>query len=138
MSTIMEFQSALDELNTRFPRPGLMLKTSQKFDIHTEFNRQFPGSDSPGVYALIANDGLEVLRVGMAQVLGNRLGQNYFGWDDWEQGRGKAKNPSYEGVRYIVTIQLPQDRAWEAGSIEAFLLGKLRPPLNVRLGLLDE
>ena len=45
---------------------------------------------------------------------------------------------AYADVRFILTIPLPNNRAFEAPSIESFLLFRLRPPLNTRLKLLEE
>jgi hypothetical protein len=129
MPTFEEFERAVNELNTRYPRPGLTLTIGPMFNLHTQFAEQYPGSEQPGVYALIAEDRTEVLRIGKAKFLGHRLG-NYFKWQDRSQGRGMAKEPVYGGVRYIVTVTLPPGRAFEVHSVEGFLLSKMKPTLN--------
>lgn len=129
MPTIQDLQKAIDELNVRFPRPDLTLAIGRRYDVHTQFAEEFPNCEEPGVYALIADDGKEVLRIGKARCLGYRLG-SYFRWADREQRRGIAKHPGYEKVRYIVTVPFPVDRAFEVHSVEGFLLGRLKPGLN--------
>jgi excinuclease UvrABC nuclease subunit len=129
MPTLQDFQKTIDELNTKFPRPGLTLVVGQRYDVHTQFAEGFPNCEEPGVYALIAEDEIEVLRIGKARCLGYRLG-SYFRWADREQRRGIAKLPGYEKVRYIVTVSVPADRAFEVHSVEGFLLSTLKPSLN--------
>jgi hypothetical protein len=134
--TLRDFRDAVTELNRTFPRPDLALIVSDCYDVRTEYATQFPASDNPGVYALIAADGIEVLRIGTAQTLGSRLG-SYLAWDDRKAGSGRAKDPDYSEVRYLVTVSVPVNRAFEALSIEAFLLLRFQaspPRLNRRLG----
>jgi hypothetical protein len=136
MPTLQAFRDAIAKLNEILPRPGLVLAVSETYDLHTQFATEFPNSKDPGVYALVAADGIEVLRIGKAQELGFRLGA-YFMWASRELGRGKEKHPDYERVRYIVTVPLPINRAFEASSVEEFLFREFRgspPPLNIRLG----
>ena len=129
MPTMQDLQDELDELNTRFPRPDLTLKMGSIYNLRTQYKETFPASEQPGVYGLIAEDAVEVLRIGKAKCLGKRLG-NYFKYEDRQLGRGRAKQTVYDGVHYIVTIPLPLGRAFEVHSIEAFLLSKMRPRLN--------
>jgi excinuclease UvrABC nuclease subunit len=129
MATFEEFEAAINELNTKYPRPGLTLTIRPRFDLRTQFAEQYPASEDPGVYALIADNGTQVLRIGKAKCLGRRLG-NYFKWQNRNQGRGMAKQTVYDGVRYIVTVPLPVSRAFEVHSVEGFLLSKMRPSLN--------
>jgi hypothetical protein len=134
--TLQALRDAVAELNQRFPRPGLVLVVGEPWDIHTRFAEQYPDCEKPGVYALIANDGIEVLRIGKAQHLGFRFGA-YFMWANRRTGQGRTKDHEYDNVQYIVTVPLPVDRSFEAPSIEEFLLGRFRespPRLNVRLG----
>ncbi|WP_147383573.1 hypothetical protein [Nitrosomonas supralitoralis] len=73
-----------------------------------------------------------VLRVGKAscgRTIGHRLG-DYFRWGDKVLGKGVAKNDTFKDVRYIATIAVPKDRAFEAPAIEEFLLRRLESPLN--------
>jgi hypothetical protein len=140
MPTLQDFRDAIETLNNTFPRPGLVLALGQPYDLHTQYATQFPDSENPGVYALVAEDGTEVLRIGKAQRLGLRFGA-YFMWVNREQGRGEAKDPDYGRVRYLVTVPLPVDRAFEAPSIEEFLFRRFRksePSLNVRFGRLED
>ncbi len=140
MPTLKDFQDAIVTLNNTFPRPGLVLAVGQLYDLHTQYATQFPDSESPGVYALVADDRKEVLRIGKAQRLGLRFGA-YFMWVNREQGHGGAKYPGYDKIRYLVTVPLPVDRAFEASSIEEFLFRQFResePSLNARFGRLED
>jgi excinuclease UvrABC nuclease subunit len=127
--TIQDFRDTIENLNARFPRPGITLTTSERYDVYKDYARTFPNSDSPGVYALIHENESEVLRIGKARCLGYRLGA-YFRWADKEAGKGMEKHPDYSKARYIVTVPVAADRAFEAHSVEGFLLGRLKPALN--------
>src|SRR5580704_966549 len=100
MPTLQDFRNAIETLNETFPRPGLVLIPGQLYDLHTQYATQFPDSENPGIYALVAKDRVEVLRIGKAQRLGLRFGA-YFMWVNREQGRGEAKDPEYGKVRYL-------------------------------------
>ena|ERR1700733_624249 len=134
--TLHAFVDAIGQLNETFPCPDLVLRVSELYDVRKEYGTKFPNSDSPGVYALVADDEIEVLRIGMAQTLGSRLA-SYFNWADREQGRARTRDLTYNDVQYLVTIPVPVNRAFEVPSIEAFLLMRFRDPkprLNVRIG----
>jgi len=105
------------------------LTASAPYDVYKDYAKTFPNSSDPGVYALIHEDGSEVLRIGKARCLGCRLGA-YFMWEDKTAGKGMVKHPDYSKARYIITVRVPTDRAFEAHSIEGYLLGKLKPCLN--------
>ena len=127
--TIQQFREAIIDLNTRFPRPGVSLVCSETYDVYKDYSKAFPNSDDPGVYALIHENGSEVVRIGKAKCLGCRLAA-YFMWADKLAGKAMAKHPDYRIARYIVTVAVPHDRSFEAHSVEGFLLGRLRPALN--------
>jgi excinuclease UvrABC nuclease subunit len=136
--TVSDFRTAIAELNQTYPRPELHLEVDElMFDVESQYAATFPNCDRPGVYALVSRNGTDVLRVGVAQNLGYRLGA-YFKWSDRLTGKGVAKDFAYADVRFVLTVPLPSNRAFEAPSIESFLLFRLRPPLNTRLGLMEE
>jgi hypothetical protein len=140
MPTLEAFRNAVEDLNRKFPRPELVLITGEPWDLCTQFATHFPDSESPGIYALIAGNGIDVLRIGKAQCLGYRLGA-YFKRADGQRERGIAKHPGYKNARYVVTVPLPIGRAFEAPSVEEFLLGQFRwdpPSLNKILGRFED
>ena len=133
MSTLTDIKAAIEDFNHRFPRPELTLSVSDPYDLFTSFFSKYPNADQPGVYILLDEAGT-VLRIGKAscgRTLGCRL-SDYFKWGDKNTGRGIAKDKAFNAVRYIATIPIPVDRAFEAPAIGEFLLSKsnIRAPLN--------
>ena len=84
-------------LNTRFPRPGIVLTLSKPYDLKTSYNRYYPGYDRPGVYVMLGDAG-EILYVGKSSAgLGSRLG-NYFRAGKSKKD-GVAKHAWFAAVR---------------------------------------
>lgn len=130
MSQIEDVILAIDEMNARFPRPGLVLKVVGPYDLKSSFRHPYPNVGLAGVYVLTSADGT-VLRIGKASCsrkLDERLA-DYFR-RDIEPGVGIAKNAIFNDVRYVNTIGVPLDRAFEAPAIEEFLLRRIQAPLN--------
>ena len=118
-----DVQHALDKLNKEFPRPNLTLEMTDVYDLEKDWNKYYPGVGSPGVY-FFADENGETQYIGKSSSeLGKRLG------DYWKDGNGKAvpKNDKSKGVRYIAAITVPEDRAFEAPSIEEWLIWKIKP-----------
>jgi hypothetical protein len=131
MSTLEDVTRVVAEINAQYPRPGLTLSLSEPYDLSNSFSSTYPNNGLPGVY-LLFDHGMNVLRIGKAS-LGRTLGgrfNDYFRWGDKAKGQGIAKDPFYASVRFIVTVGLPIDRAFEAPAIEEFMLQRLDAPLN--------
>ncbi len=122
--TFADLSSAVDELNTRFPRPEMdHLKISDLCDVK-DASASWPNPANPGVYAML-NEHRELIYLGKASCntsLGMRLGAHFY-------KTGAPKNAKFEGIRYVVTIPVPDDRAFEAPAVEEFLIGRLNPSL---------
>jgi hypothetical protein len=118
-----DLASRIVELNTRFPRPAMTpLSISELCDVRSA--SAWPHSGNPGVYALF-NERRELVYIGKASCnsgLGYRLGAHFF-------KTGMPKAPWLQDVRYVATIPVPLDRAFEAPAIEEFLIARLNPPL---------
>ncbi len=130
MSDLERLSAALDELNARYPRPGIdPLVLSEAYDVKTDWVKYYPGVGKPGAYALF-DEKWRLLKVGKSSGdLGIRLG-SYFRHDG--QGAGQFARPSPwksdTDARFIVAIELPPGHAFEAAAIEEFLIDRLSPP----------
>jgi hypothetical protein len=138
MMDVERVRAAINDLNTRFPRPGnLVLKLDGPFDLLKDWRGgKYPNSGLPGVYFLF--DATErLLRIGKASCgscIGGRLGA-YFRYSP-DRTYGAAKDDSYSEVRFIYSVGLPEDRAFEAAAVEEFLLSRFNPaPLLNSIGV---
>jgi excinuclease UvrABC nuclease subunit len=130
MATLNDLKREVNKLNHNFPRPGIPhLSVSTLFDLRTQYSQKWPNAEFPGVYILFDKN-KEVLLIGKAscsRTLGDRLGEK-LRWKDKKIGKGgHLNNPD---IRYLATIRVPIDNAFEAPAIEEYLLKKLRPSLN--------
>jgi excinuclease UvrABC nuclease subunit len=130
MAKLAALQIVLDELNEKFPRPGISkLEISPLHDLDSKWAEQYPSADQPGVYILL-DDAEEVAYIGKASFnhnLGGRLGA-HFGYGPNRTGYAtRLKKWRNERLRYIVVIPLKKEHAFEASAIEEFLLSRLRP-----------
>ena len=128
-----DVKKALEEFKVKFPKPDLNLKISEVYDIHEDFknNKYYPNSHLPGVY-LLADEKKKTQYIGMGRTkegVGKRLGDH---WKKDDNGNAVAKSPTSEGIRYLATITVPEDRAFEVPSIEAWLIRKVDPPRNTQ------
>jgi len=133
MDDLTRLKEVIEQFNQTYPRPGIRLELSDAYNLDVNFKakERYPGSDRPGVYILL-DENMVIQRIGKASCgndLGNRLGK-YFGYA--VDGTGEAREVAYAGIRFIVTIKLPLDRAFEAPAIEEYLIGMFNPPLNDR------
>lgn len=87
---------------------------------------QYPHSDRSGVYVILDAD-RQVLYIGTAKVIGNRL-SNYF------RGNGVCVlNPNDVWPRppvYVMTVAVPVDMTWEGKGLEDYLINGLLPCCN--------
>ncbi len=132
MSNFDDLKKAVDDLNTKYPRPNLPadnpdLQLTEILDIVKNPEASWPSNRSAGIYVLMDAD-QNLLYIGKAScsnVIGGRLNK-------WFDARWKPMSTQSEGTRYITTIALPPDHAFEAAAIEEFLLKRLSTKNNVR------
>ena len=123
-----ELEKALIILNTKYPRPGLKLEGSEPFDTKNPWDySSWPNNGLPGVY-IFANEDNKVQYVGKASATISARLSAY--WCKGENGETKSKDWKSEGIRYVYTIGVPNERAFEAPSIEEFLISHLKPVRN--------
>ena len=124
MSNYYELEKAVNELNNQFPRPDLVLKLEKMVTIKT--NSQWQNATKPGIYAIFSETS-ELLYIGKASMssnIGYRIGAKY------SSKTFESRNTKFSEGTQMATIALPEDRSFEAPSIEEFLIKKLNPKLN--------
>jgi hypothetical protein len=91
---------------------------------------QWPGHDHPGVY-FIFGEGLQLLYIGRAALLGRRL-HEYFKYVSGAGSGCRVVHTTWKSQpRFVSTIAL--ENAFEAGAVEEYLIGILKPEENGRL-----
>lgn len=132
LATLIE---VLDEFHERFPRPGLgPFMLSEPYFVEedwTDRTKSVPHAPLPGVYFLF-NPSDDLLYVGKSEVgLGRRVGGRFTTNPDGSK-RGMVVDPVHRaaGVVSVRAIAVPKQRWFEVGSIEAWLIDRLKPPLN--------
>ena len=126
MADVEALQRKIDEYCERY---HLTLKAplSEPYDLASQWHADsFPNADQPGCYFIFDAPG-ELLYVGKASLrstVGRRLA-TYFYWNDGIALRhtGWTKTPTH-----IRTIAV--NLAYEAASLEEFLIGELQPSQN--------
>ncbi|CAM2163214.1 GIY-YIG domain-containing protein [Burkholderia cepacia] len=128
--SVSDVESALSEFNKAFPRPNVGdISLSSSFRVVDDFAAsRFPNAASAGVY-LVFDSNDHLLYVGKADGLGARLG-SHFGWNA-DRTAGHVKNAKLSEAYAVRTIALPSESWFEAAAIEAFLIRRLGPSLNV-------
>ena len=116
--------AVLAELNERYPRPGMAsLSFGDLLDVR-DADAAWPDAGKPGIYAMFGED-RSLLYLGKASCnsnLGRRLGAHF-------DRLGASRGPKFTKVRYVATVGLPPDRAFEAPAVEEFLIARLNPAL---------
>ncbi len=137
MLTLTHVQRLLDDLDKRYPRPWLgRLQISSLYDLREDWPDEYPNADKPGVYFLLNNE-KELVYVGKASFsndIGSRLGKR-IGYDS--QRRALIRDPQWLSacVRYIATVGLAAEHAFEAAAIEEFIVVNLNPcPILNKVG----
>ena len=127
-----QLRRGLKMLNERYPRPDLPpLRQSKPYCMVKDWAEQtyYPSSHLPGVYAFLDRHG-ELIYIGKASgknTIAGRLGQ-YFRYGT--KGTAVSRQRTRLHVAHIITIGLPEDRAFEAPAIEEFLIRELKPRDN--------
>lgn len=128
--SLHDVELAIAEFNREFPRPkvGAVTLSSPFFIIDDFAVASFPNAAAAGVYFVFDRDD-NLLYIGKADGLGARLG-SHFGWNA-DRTSGRVKNAKLNGAHAVRTIGLPEESRFEAAAIEAFLIWRLDPGLNV-------
>jgi hypothetical protein len=107
--------------------------TSNPWDIETGYreNRQFPDVGSAGCYAMYAADG-ELLYIAKAWELGSRLASYFLGIRSLTPGATRPEHTWTKPPKYLQTIKVREP--FEAASLEEYLIQKIRPCDNGRIG----
>lgn len=127
---LSDVESAISEFNREFPRPKMgAVALSSPFYVVDDFAiADFPNAAAAGVYFVFDRDD-NLLYIGKADGLGSRLG-SHFGWSE-DKTTGRVKNAKFNAAHAVRTIGLPDESRFEAAAIEAFLIRRLDPSLNV-------
>ena len=92
----------------------------------------WPNTDKQGVYAIFCVDN-KLLYVGKASLsnsIGRRLSTYFMNNDEAEGATSKLGQSWSRDPRYILTVRVKN--AWEAPSLEEYLINRLRPIDNTR------
>lgn len=123
--TYSDLKGAIDKFNAAFPRPNLLIALEDLSPIVTK--EMWQNADKPGLYFLF-DENLTLQYIGKASFgsnIGVRIGERFSSKDC------RCMNPKFETVKFLATIALPRDRAFEASSIEEFLIVQIKSPLNL-------
>ncbi len=103
-------------------------------DPEMRWDKQWPNSDSAGVYAIFSQDGT-LLYIGKAWFIGRRLA-SYF---QYEFPTTKEKRCHVVHTQwtypptYVCTIAVPETSRFEACALEEYLIHELKPLDNIRI-----
>ncbi|NMM46571.1 GIY-YIG nuclease family protein [Rhodospirillaceae bacterium KN72] len=125
MATMEDVQNIANEYAVRYG--NMNMHWSDPWDIQCNFDQTWPNNGRPGCYAIFDHD-LELIYIGKTNNLGKRLG-DYFKVDptDPTRKRGVPKIPEAWGAEpnFVLTVAL--DNAYEAPSLEEYLIEKFQP-----------
>lgn len=132
MATIDDVRSCINEYAARYG--NINLYWSEPWNIQCNFDQTWPNNGRPGCYAIF-DCSFNLIYIGKAKNLGKRLG-DYFKVDpdDPTRKRGvpKIKDAWKPDPNFVLTVGL--DNAYEAPSLEEYLIEKLQPRGN-RIGI---
>lgn len=125
MADYNELKKVIQEFNAKLPRPNLTLILGELSPIVTK--EKWQNADAHGIYFLFDQNNI-LQYIGKASAsksdIGKRIGGRFFSTDC------RFREPKFQYVTQIATIALPNDRIFEASSIEEYLIGRMKPPLN--------
>lgn len=122
---------AVQRLNDVAPRPNMEpLSVSEAYDLESDWpSKSWYGATKPGVYIFVDSKG-EVLYIGKASCgrnIGNRLSAY---WRHSPERKAAPKDDIAKGVRYVLTVTVDREFAFEVPAIEEWLIGELLPARN--------
>src|SRR5882724_11129054 len=89
----------------------------------------WPGHEYPGVYLIFGAE-MQLLYIGRAGDLGRRL-HDYFRYVAGPQSGCRVFHTTWKSPpKFVATIALDRENAFEAGAIEEYLIGRLGPAEN--------
>lgn len=120
-----ELKEVIDQFNRELPRPNLTLVLGELSPIKTK--QMWQNADKAGIYFLFdQNENLQYIgKASFGSNIGVRIGTRFSSKDC------RCFDSKFEIITQVATIALPDDRVFEVPSIEEYLIGNLRPPLNV-------
>jgi len=129
-NTIHHLAAALMVFNGILQRPGIgPLYLSEAYDLDKAYPETYwPFANLPGVYIIYARD-LTLIYIGkasMSATLGTRLGSHFKNSPDGSV----IRPPGWGAAKFVQTVPLPRDHAFEAPAIEEYLLRELRTAEN--------
>jgi len=126
MDNYDQLATALNELNMRYPRPGLdPLELTPILNIAANPDASWPGNEHAGIY-VIMDERKDLLYIGKASfgsTIGRRLNQRF-------NAKWMPVTQESEGCRFLTTIPLPRGHEFEAPAIEEFFLKRLTTKNN--------
>ncbi|MEE2732512.1 MAG: GIY-YIG nuclease family protein [Pseudomonadota bacterium] len=121
-------REALRVLSVKYPRPDLKLEISEPFDTNMQWgSASWPNNGLPGLY-IFADENDRVVYIGKGSVTISARLNGY--WRKGPNDETLSKSDISKGVRYVYTIGIPIERAFEASSIEEFLISRVNPVRN--------
>lgn len=143
-TSLRAIQKALDVYHASYRNPNLpRLQVSPPYDcfpnakshcdtaVAGEWPDYWPNCNSPGVYLFLDKDLQEILYIGKVS-WHQTFGKRFYDWfqNEKDTGRCKVHKDVYwqHDQRYIATI--PVSHAFEAPSLEEYLIGELEPLEN--------
>lgn len=141
-NVMIEFTEVINKINTfkdnyrRDDIPDLRISKIYSLFPSGETNQlkwpaPWPFAFEKGVY-LIFGSNMELLYVGKASMqhnIGGRL-SSYFRYNDDKTGCKIVHNGWITPPRFVVTVAVPEDMAFEAPALEEYLISSLNPPEN--------
>ncbi|MEC8812944.1 MAG: GIY-YIG nuclease family protein [Pseudomonadota bacterium] len=121
-------REALKELKIKYPRPDLNLEISEPFDTNMPWSSaSWPNNGLPGLY-IFADENDRAVYIGKGSVTISARLNGY--WRKGPNDETLSKSDTSKDVRYVYTIGIPIERAFEASSIEDFLISRVNPARN--------
>lgn len=120
-----ELKIKIDHFNNEYPRPNLSLELEELSPIVTEIMWQ--NADKSGIYFLF-NENKILQYIGKASFnsnIGRQIGVKFSSKDC------RCLIDKFKSCSLLATIPLPPERAFEASSIEEYLITRIKPKLNV-------
>ena len=120
-----DLKKVIKEFNRNHRRPHGEISLTELRDISLEARASWPSNENPGVYILLDSN-KKIIYIGKASFnncIGGRLNSRF-------DTKWNPKKPESEGCKYITTIALTKDIAFEASAIEEYLLTNLKTISN--------
>ncbi len=94
-------------------------------------NDEWPHSKRSGIYVVFSSDG-EIMYVRQALLLGRRLAKHFRKGTSGECISPEGYDWGNKRPAYVITAAVPENRPYEMGCLEGFLIWKFPDSLNIR------